>query len=425
MLRHVLTAVARHSRFAQVPVSLVDFLVMKARWMRPNSTRAPQIVRWIGQSGKTGGPAASSAAPSTPEGSMSAYAPAINSGLRRTLILILAAACVTVVLVASPARAILGSVSADWPAAKLKRGTTAYVTGKVTGLELGDGVFLQQKVLGGWRNVAKAKLDSEREYRLAIPTWWLGERTYRVKTGSLLDLTLLGTPSPSWTVTVIPTYDPLGLPRQHSWSSSTYMRWDPCSVVGVRVYADQAPAGAITDVKSAMKRIGHATGLKFAYRGRTSRIPQRGGNSWYPADTQIVVAWARKSQSSMFDGYSSAVAMGGAISSGGYQESDGTTLSRIIRGAVVIDSRQRFAGGFGGGYTRGDILLHELGHTMGLSHTGSTKQIMYKSMTSRAARLNKGDLTAMEKRGARLGCVTPVDLSSLRVNSTPVMHLSP
>lgn len=354
---------------------------------------------------------------------MPSHVQTLTSGRRTALILLVAAIAVAAVIVASPARAVLGSVSADWPATKIKRGANVSVTGKVTGLELGDGVFLQQKVLGGWRTVAKDKLDSERKYKLSIPTWWLGERTYRVMAASLLDSTLLGTPSSSWTMTVVPNYDPLGLPGQHTWTSSTYMRWDPCSAIGFRVNAAQATAGAIGDVKEALRRIGRAAGLNFVYRGTTSNIPQSGANSWFPTDTQIVVAWARKSQSSMFDPYPTAAAVGGAISSGGFQMSDGTTISKIIRGAIVIDSQMRFAGGFGRGYTRGDILLHELGHTMGLGHAGSAKQIMYRQMTRGVARLNEGDLTGLEKRGAKLGCVTPVQFRSITADVAPQMHL--
>jgi hypothetical protein len=320
-------------------------------------------------------------------------------------------AAVVMTLLASPARAVLGSVSTDWPAARIKRGSAMAVTGHVSGLELGDGVFLQQKVLGGWRNVAKAKLDSDRDYRLAIPTWWLGTRTYRVITTSLL-----GPASTAWTIAVVPTYDARGLATQHTYSTSSYARWNPCETIGYRVNAAQATAGAVGDVKEAFRRLSQATGFRFAYKGTTSGIPSLGTNSWYPSNTDIVVAWARPAQSTMLAAYGDAVAVGAAVTSGGYAQSDGTSVSKIVKGAVVVDSRRTYRGGFGSGKTRGDIVLHELGHTMGLGHTGSAKQIMYPYVTTGLARLGEGDLKGLYKRGARLGCVEPV---TYRTNGTP------
>ena len=336
---------------------------------------------------------------------MNQYLNKARRSTRRVLVPCALMIVVAMVVLVSPARAVLGSVTADWPAAKVSRGSSVSVTGHVGGLQLGDGVFLQQKVLGGWRNITKVRLDSNRDYRLPIPTWWVGTRTYRVITTSLLNTALLGTPSTAWTVDVVPTYNPPGYETQYKYSTSSPARWDPCRTIGYRVNARQATSGAILDVKAAFKRLGQATGFTFVYRGTTTGIPQNGGNSWYPANTQIVVAWARPSQSSMLRLFSNAVGVGSAIASGGYMNGDGTTVSRIIRGAVVIDSGRHYRGGFGTGNTRGDIVLHELGHTMGLSHVGSSKQIMYPMVTGGLARLGKGDLGGLERRGARLGCV--------------------
>jgi hypothetical protein len=339
-----------------------------------------------------------------------------TAGIRRFLTPAAITAAVVVTLLASPARAVLGSVSTDWPAAHVKRGATVAVTGHVSGLELGDGVVLQQKVLGGWRNVSKVRLDSHRDFRLAIPTWWLGTRSYRVVTTSLLDSTTLGTASDTWTVDVVPTYDAPGLESQHTYSTSSYARWNPCETIGYRVNAAQATAGAVGDVKEAFQRLSQATGFRFAYKGTTSGIPSLGSNSWYPTDTDIVVAWAQRAESTLLRAYGDAVAVGAAMTSGGYAQSDGTSVTRIVKGAVVVDSQRIYRGGFGTGKTRGDIVLHELGHAMGLGHTGSAKQIMYPSVTTGPARLGEGDLQGLYKRGARLGCVEPV---SYRTNGNP------
>ena len=332
----------------------------------------------------------------------------LSADLRRFVLPGAITAAVVMTLLASPSRAALGSVSADWPSARVQRGATVAVTGHVSGLEPGDDVLLQQKVLGGWRSITKAQLDRGNDFRLAIPTWWLGTRTYRVVTAPLF-----GTASTPWTVDVVPTYDAAGREAQHAYSTSSYARWNPCQTIGYRVNAGQATAGALRDVKEAFQRLSQATGFRFAYRGNTRGVPSLGSNSWYPSDTDIVVAWARPTQSTLLAAYSGAVAVGAAVTSGGYAQSDGTSVSKIVKGAVVVDSRRTYRGGFGSGKTRGDIVLHELGHTMGLGHVGSTSQIMYPYVTTGLARLGEGDLEGLYKRGARLGCVEPVRYRSI------------
>ena len=247
----------------------------------------------------------------------------MSRSARRALVPCALMTIVIMVLIVTPARAALGSVSADWPSAKLSRGSTVSVTGRVSGQAPGDGVLLQQKVLGGWRNISKDALDSQRNYQLSIPTWWLGQRSYRVvttdcRTSRTSALRAGPGPSRSCPPTTLPASS-----RSSSTPPRSYARWNPCRTIGYRVNARQATSGAVTDVKGAFQRLSQATGFHFVYRGTTTGIPQNGGNSWYPSGTQIVVAWARPSQSSMLRLYPNAVAVGSAITSGGYANGDG------------------------------------------------------------------------------------------------------
>jgi len=343
--------------------------------------------------------------------------------LRRVLVTGLVIAATTTTVFVSPARALLTKVTADWPSSTLTTGSPAKVTGRVTGLEVGDGVFLQQKVLGGWDNVARADVENDGDYKVRVPTWWTGERTYRVATTSLLDSTTLGAKSADWTVQIKPAYKPAGRAGHHSYSLSAPTRWDPCTVIGYRVNKRQATKGWGRDVRGALRRISEGTGYRFVFRGRTGKFPQSDSNSWYPNDTQLVIAWAKPAQSSLLRKYPGAAGVGAALSSGGYYNGDGTSTYRIKKGMVVIDSRYKRKAGFGRGYTRGELLMHEVGHAMGLSHVGASKQIMYPYMTKRKARFGKGDLTGMQKRGAKLGCVVAAPPTASRV--TGHTHTAP
>ena len=61
--------------------------------------------------------------------------------------------------------------------------------------------------------------------------------------------------------------------------------------------------------------------------------------------------------------------------------------------------------GFGRGVTWGEVIVHELGHIMGLDHVGSSKQVMYYSTTGFTANLGAGDLTGLRQLGDTRGCL--------------------
>lgn len=319
-----------------------------------------------------------------------------------------ALATVAATLVATTPAQAGGGVTVYWPAATQKLNAAAYVTGHVP--SPGTVAILQQRVSGGWANVARVGLNRYRNFRIRLHTNWLGPRTYRVVSNS----------SQVWgsanrNMNVIVYYNPPGWRSEYRYTSSKVTRWDSCAPIGYRVNLSQATSGALADTHRAFAAIGQAYGVRFVYRGTTTGIPQYGGNSWYPADTQVVVAWARRSQSSLFALYPGAVGVGAAMHTSGYYLGDGTPANRITKGMVVIDSAVKYPGGFGSGTTRGDVLIHELGHVVGLSHIGTTRQHMYPYMTGGATILGRGDLHAMWQWGGRLGCL---EKSLLRTATT-------
>ena len=191
-------------------------------------------------------------------------------------------------------------------------------------------------------------------------------------------------------------------------------RWNPCGgAIDYRVNLDRAPKNSLAEVKTAFGRIAAATGLTFRYAGTTTVMPQaeKGYDGTYPAGTDIVVAWATPGRHSRWlPSGARALGMGGGAWQGAYTPSGGAALM-MVEGAVVLNatSMKSMARGFGAsaGGTTGAVLMHEIGHAVGLAHPeqNDRSQIMYHTITSKKAVWGAGDLTGLRKLGKSPGCL--------------------
>ena len=266
-------------------------------------------------------------------------------------------------------------------------------------------VVLQRRMPDGWKNV-KSVAPPESTYRMRVPTGWFGSFGYRVKAVGVAGV------SPAYSqvksLRVVPSYAARGSASAHTFAASPTALWESCRVIGYRVNAAQARSGALEDVRRALRRVHQATGLRFSYQGGTAIVPQSFSDS-YPPDSPLVIAWARPEQSPLLtQGGGSPLGVGGSAWTFGFRDATGADVSRIRSGSVVIDSTRQgqFPAGFGLGKTRGELLMHEIGHAVGLQHTSDTRQIMFPSMQSGRARWGAGDLAGLAGLGANQGCLT-------------------
>lgn len=189
-------------------------------------------------------------------------------------------------------------------------------------------------------------------------------------------------------------------------------RWNPCQPIRYEVNLTSAPPGAMDDVREAVARISAATGIEFVEVGTTirtvdqqigrafqSRIP--GEERFYP----LLIEWVEHEHFDFVAETRKAAAFG--IPFPGF----GDLARTYVSGAIAMDAGEDLPPGFGQRYGRGVVLMHELGHVMGLGHVASTKEIMWSPEVSETRLPNlsqtewgPGDLQGLAALGRDAGC---------------------
>lgn len=191
----------------------------------------------------------------------------------------------------------------------------------------------------------------------------------------------------------------------HRNTDGSVVRWNPCAPITWKANLTLAPEGALDEIETAVGRLAEATGMTFQYGGTTSVVPDE---AWLHGKSDlrtIVVAWAPKTATDLF--------ADNADGEGGWYEQgnskDGETWTwQIVRGYVLMDvaGTSEYAAGFGDGVTRGALLMHELAHSVGLSHVDDKSQLMYPTLSgTTAARYASGDLAGLAQVGTGAGCI--------------------
>lgn len=172
--------------------------------------------------------------------------------------------------------------------------------------------------------------------------------------------------------------------------------WDPCRPTHYVINPAGAPTGGQQIVQVALERVSKITGQQFVFDGPTEEVPNEDrpavlkklyGNRWAP----VLISWSDPSKSPGLSGSVAGYAGPMAI------RSPRTNELRYISGQVVLDApqMQRILSE-PAGLSRGRaVVMHELGHLMGLEHVKDSSLLMNPSTSAFVTDFADGDLRGL------------------------------
>ena len=192
--------------------------------------------------------------------------------------------------------------------------------------------------------------------------------------------------------------------------SGAPIRWNPCEPIHYVINFSNAPRSATSDVKSAVERIEEASGLTFTFDGPTDEVlsseresyqPDRYGERWAP----VLIAWVNDEDNDIgleLPELGLGVPIPVLVGAGRYT---------YVSGVVAINADFEARPGFASTTDHGSLVLHELGHVVGMGHVSAADEVMYPTADEKSPTdWGPGDRLGLALLGRASGCVEAPEL---------------
>lgn len=179
------------------------------------------------------------------------------------------------------------------------------------------------------------------------------------------------------------------------------VRWDSCTPIRYVVRRQAGPPNGFEMVQEALQRTADASGLRFQFEGFTDKVLDEWKADPSAAGTaEVWIGWAFDDEVPRLGPQTEDSYVAG-VGGPSWQSGSG----RIIGGSVVLRADTTLDHRFGAGQTYGNVLLHEIGHMVGLDHSDSTADIMYpEASPDTPESWGPGDLAGLYALGSSQPC---------------------